>query len=345
MRRIGQIAISAALTVIIGYLIYRSVPDWGEALEVMVKGRPAMFLGGVVFVMVHMILRAARWGVLLSPLKNGISFRNLFSLTLIKYVVNIIPPRTGEVAASVVLARKEGIPSVSVIAASVLERILDLVSVLFLFGVYLAGFGQRFTPSSERGREIILSVRSYSLKTVAVLIIAFILLLVLLRTNAWTERIPGRIRRIILPLLEGLRALETRGGVIKAAILSVAIWLSITVQLWFLVRAYLDEFPFPGTLLLMALTVIGVAIPTPAGVGGFQFFMNLALVHLFSQYLSPLDPSSQAAGISNGCYLLSIAPVIATGLVFLNYEGLTLGKLSQMGRQAGRQTGQARQGA
>jgi glycosyltransferase 2 family protein len=333
MRRTAQIAISATLTLVIGYLIYRGVPDWKEALEVMIQGRPAMFIGGVVFVMLHMVLRALRWGVLLSPLKKGISFRNLFSLTLIKYVVNIIPPRTGEVAASVILARKEGIPSVSVIAASVLERVLDLVSVLFLFGVYLIGFGHRFTPSSERGREIILSVRDYSLKSVVVLIVAFVILLVLLRTKAWAERIPGRIRRIVLPLLEGLRALETGGGVVKAAILSVAIWLSITVQLWFLVRAYLDEFPFPGTLLLMALTVVGVAIPTPAGVGGFQFFMNLALVHLFSQYLSPLDPSSQAAGISNGCYLLSILPVIATGLVYLNYEGLTLGRLSRIGRQ------------
>jgi len=41
---------------------------------------------------------------------------------------------------------------------------------------------------------------------------------------------------------------------------------------------------------LFSLALVGVAIPTPAGVGGFQFFISIALVHLFSQYLSPNDP-------------------------------------------------------
>jgi Na+-driven multidrug efflux pump len=80
----------------------------------------------------------------------------------------------------------------------------------------------------------------------------------------------------------------------------------------------------------MVLTVVGVAIPTPAGVGGFQFFMSIALVHLFSQYLSPNDPHSQAAGISNGTYLASMGPVLILGLVLLNYEGLSFGRMTRI---------------
>jgi hypothetical protein len=98
------------------------------------------------------------------------------------------------------------------------------------------------------------------------------------------------------------------------------------------VLAYLGTFPFAGALLIMALTVIGVAIPTPGGVGGFQFFMDLALVNFFAGYLSAQDPRSQAAGISNGCYVMSMVPVFAVGLYFLNREGLTLAKLSQLSR-------------
>jgi hypothetical protein len=100
-----------------------------------------------------------------------------------------------------------------------------------------------------------------------------------------------------------------------------------------MMRAYLDSFPFVGALFLMAITVVGVAIPTPGGVGGFQFFMNLALVNFFASYLSPSDPHSQAAGISNGSYLVSMVPVILIGLVFLNREGLSFGAASRIAAQ------------
>ncbi len=337
MKRAAQIGVSLFLTLLIGYLVYRGVPDWGEAMRVMVQGRPLMLLAGVAFVVVHMVLRAARWGVLLTPVKSTVSFRNLFSLTVVKYVVNVIPPRTGEVAASIVLARKEGVPAASVIAASLLERILDLLAVVVLFGVYVVAFGDLYTPASERGRDILLRVQDYSIKSFVVVCLGFAALVFVLRTPRTFDRIPWKIRRHLLPFLEGFRGLASRGGAVKAALLSLAIWMSIVTQLWFFTRAYLDNFPFSGTLLLMVLTVVGVAIPTPAGVGGFQFFMNLALVNLFSQHLSPQDPQSQAAGISNGIYLASMVPALLLGLFFLNYEGLTLGRMTRLSQEAGRQ--------
>jgi hypothetical protein len=160
--------------------------------------------------------------------------------------------------------------------------------------------------------------------------IGFIMLAVLPRNPRTTARIPSKLRSHFLPLLEGFRALERRGGIFKAALLSAAIWLCITSQLWCFTRAYLDLFPFSGLLLLMVLTVVGVAILTPAGVGGFQSFMSIALVRLFSQYLSPNDSHSQAAGISNGTCLASMGPVLILGLVLLNYEGLSLGWMTRI---------------
>ena len=95
MKKSFQFGISLALTVLVGYLIYRGVPDWGLAGRVMIQGRPHFMLAGLGFVLLHMLLRAIRWGVLLTPVKRGISLKNLFSLTLIKYTVNVIPPRAG----------------------------------------------------------------------------------------------------------------------------------------------------------------------------------------------------------------------------------------------------------
>jgi uncharacterized protein (TIRG00374 family) len=330
MKRTWYLIISISLTAIIGYVLYRSVPDWRQAGAVMISGKPLWFLAGLCFVAVHMILRSLRWGVLLTPVKSTISKKNLLSLTLVKYVINIIPPRVGEVAASLILAKKEAIPASSVIAASVFERVLDTLAVLVIFGSYLTFFAGRFVPASERGREIFSTIRMSSMIGTALIIPALILLVLVLRSQRWHDLVPALLRKHVLSFMDGLRALQSRTAAAKALILSLVIWVCISAQLWCFVRAYLGTFPFAGALLIMAITVVGVAIPTPGGVGGFQFFMNLCLIHFFQTYLSGTDPNSQAAGISNGVYLLSMGPVILVGLILLHREGLSLGRASRL---------------
>jgi len=250
-------------------------------------------------------------------------------------VINVIPPRAGEVVASVLLARKEDVPAVSVIGASLLERILDVLTVVLIFFFYLSFFSHLYAPSSERGHTIILAIQSYSMKGFVVLCLGLIFLFLSLRHSGWLNWLPAVIRRHLPPFLEGFRALQMGRAVLKVAGLSLAIWLIIACQLWFMTLAYLNAFPFLGAIFLMAMTVVGVAIPTPGGVGGFQFFMNLGLVSFFAQYLSQQDPNSQAAGISNGCYIVSMIPVILAGLVFMNREGLSFRKISQLTKTEG----------
>jgi len=334
MKKAGQLGISLGLTILIGYVVYIGVPDWHHAWHVMIQGKPLWLFAGFFFVMVHMLLRALRWGILLSAIKQGISLKNLFSLTLVKYVVNVIPPRAGEVASSVVLARKEKISVASVIAASLLERILDMVTVVLIFGFYLSFYAYRFPPNSDRGREIMALIQKYSLKGFVVLCLAFWLLAFLLKKDGWLSRLPHGPQNLLRSFLGGFKGLQQGGVVLKAMVLSFAIWISVTFQLLSMMHAYLETFPFAGVVFLMVITVVGVAIPTPGGVGGFQFFMNLGLVNFFSQYLSKIDPVSQAAGISNGCYLVSMVPVMLIGLIFLNREGLSFSRLASMKKEA-----------
>jgi glycosyltransferase 2 family protein len=325
-----QIIISIGLTVLIAYLIYRDVPDWRKSLEVMIKGNALLLLAGLIFEFLHLVFRAARWGALLASAKPNIRLKNLFSLTMIKYLINVIPPRSGEIAASMLLARKEHISSATVIAASLFERVMDLISVFVIFAFYLIAFGAGAIQSSEKGEAILLSIRDYSIKGLVVLVIGLAILLFFLRNVHWTARIPPKIRMPILGFLEGFRAIQSQGAMFRVVLFSLAIWLCITLQTWFFVRSYIEDFPLIGTTLLVVMTAIGVAIPTPAGVGGYQYFMSLALISFFSRHLISTDPQSQAAGISNACYLVSMIPVLIAGLVFLNREGLSLGRISKM---------------
>jgi uncharacterized protein (TIRG00374 family) len=330
MKRTWHIIISLALTIIIGYILYRSVPDWGQAGSVMISGKPQWLLTGLVFIAAHMILRALRWGILLIPTKEKIPLNNLLSLTMVKYVINVIPPRVGEIAGSVLLARKERIPATSVIATSLCERILDLLAVLVLFGFYLIFFAGNHVPSTESGREIFETIRITTIVGLAAMALALTALILILRSRRWHDRVPKIIQRHVLAFLDGLRALQSRKAAAKTILLSLVIWMSISAQLWCLIRAYLEAFPITGVLLIVAVTVVGVAIPTPGGVGGFQFFMNLSLIHFFRPYLSETDAASQAAGISNGVYILSMGSVILVGLILLHREGLSLARASEL---------------
>src|SRR5207247_9962706 len=118
MKKWLQMGLSLGLTLLIGYILYRGVRDWGQAWSVMLQGRPVFFLAGFGFVMLHMLLRAVRWGVLLSPVKRRISLKSLFSLTLVKYVINASHPRAWEVAASRLVCRRGVVPAASFVAAA-----------------------------------------------------------------------------------------------------------------------------------------------------------------------------------------------------------------------------------
>ncbi len=334
MAQLGQILISLGLTGLIGYLIYREVPDPGQSLRAMLQASPYWLLAALSFVTFHMLLRAARWGVLLRPSKRNTSYKNLLSLTLVKYAVNVIPPRTGEVAASIVLARKEGMSAATVLAASVFERILDAITLLAAFAFYLIFYGHQFEPASQRGQEIIIGIQGYAMKGMAAGAVGLGILALLLRRTHWTARIPLKLRRPVLQVLDGFRALQNQGTLFQTLVLSLAIWFSIFMQTWCLVQAYLRPFPLAGALLLLGLTVLGVAIPTPGGVGGYQYFMTLGLVNFFSRHLAQQDPHSQAVGISNGCYLANMIPVIIAGMIFLNKEGLSLSRAAIWNQRA-----------
>jgi uncharacterized membrane protein YbhN (UPF0104 family) len=256
MKRTWHLILSFALAVAIGYMLYRSVPNWGQAFSVMISGKLPWFFAGLSCVALHMLLRALRWGVLLVPVKDAIPLKNLLSLTLVKYVINVIPPRVGEIAGSLLLARKERIPASSVIAASVFERVLDFLAVLLLFSFYLIFFAGWYPPYLEGGREILDTVRASTMGGLAAMALALIVLTRLLHSRRWHDRVPAIIRKHVFSFVDGFRVMQSWPAAVKTLILSLLIWLAISAQMWCFLRAYLETFPVAGVILIMAITVV-----------------------------------------------------------------------------------------
>ena len=70
--------------------------------------------------------------------------------------------------------------------------------------------------------------------------------------------------------------------------------------------------------------VVGVALPTPGGAGGFHLTYKIAV----TQFLGA-DPDT-AVAVALVLHAVSFVPVTILGLVFMSQDGLTLGGLKHM---------------
>jgi uncharacterized membrane protein YbhN (UPF0104 family) len=114
------------------------------------------------------------------------------------------------------------------------------------------------------------------------------------------------------------------GRLLVSLMLSFPLWLSIAAGIWVSSRAFHMTFGYLGSFLVMTLLVVGVAVPTPGQVGGFQVAYKIAV----TTFLGASDEAATAAAIV--LWMISFMPVTLLGLVFMAREGLTFARMKQM---------------
>src|SRR5262249_49133761 len=91
----------------------------------------------------------------------------------------------------------------------------------------------------------------------------------------------ARLERIVPSALAGVLArvaekfatglgIVRRPGLLVALALSFPLWLTIALGIWAVAVAFGLAVPFTGSFLLLAFLVLGVAVPTPGAIGGFD---------------------------------------------------------------------------
>ncbi|RYG40234.1 MAG: flippase-like domain-containing protein, partial [Chitinophagaceae bacterium] len=82
-------------------------------------------------------VRALRWRLLMEPMGYKPDKGNTFFAVLIGYLANQAFPRLGEVLKCTLLARYEKIPADKLVGTIILERVIDAISLLLVFGITL----------------------------------------------------------------------------------------------------------------------------------------------------------------------------------------------------------------
>ncbi len=284
-----------------------------------------------------MVLRALRWQYLLAPIGTA-HFTAAFRTTTIGFAASaILPARAGEVIRPYLLARQEGLSATAVFATVIIERLLDAVTCVFL----LASFVIFFDPGMDRADS-----KLYWLVEMGGLIVGSLAVVVLglmflaardpQAVGRWAYKLehvlPGKFTHALsvglLRFAEGLAVVRTPRRLLLALALSLPLWLSIALGIWAVTEAFGIDMPFPGSFLLIALLVVGVSVPTPGGVGGFEAAVQIGLTSFYAV------PNDRAVGAALVLHIVSLLPVVALGFVFLLQDGLGFGGMRKLAHVA-----------
>ncbi len=291
-----------------------------------------------------MVLRALRWQYLLEPIGHA-RFGPAFRTTTIGFAASaVLPARAGEVIRPYLLARQEGLSATATFATIIIERLLDDVTCVML----LASFVVFFDPGMDSADS-----RLYRLVEVGGVMVGALALVVLATmfvaardpdaASRWAYRLedllPGRLTHklagALLKFAEGLAVVRTPKRLVLALSLSFPLLLSIGLGIWAVTRAFGIEMPFTGSFLLIALLIVGVSVPTPGGVGGFEAAVQIGLTSFYGV------PNDRAVGAALVLHAVSLLPTIVLGFLFVIQDGLGFGAVRNLARAADARTGAA----
>lgn len=324
-----------ALVSILLIALFLRNTDFGQVWGEMQRSRWDLVAVSLAAVAVTYVFRALRWQYLLLPI-GAVRLATAFRATVIGFGASaLLPARAGEVLRPYLLARKEGLSATAAFATILLERVLDTLMVLMLFGVFLLFADTQIgggDPESYRrlkaGGLVVGAVSLLALGAMFVLAGRPAILSRLERVLA--GRLPPRLAQKTMHLVHafaaGLLIVRQPARLAIAVGLSLPVWLTIAVSIWAVTRAFHIEFPFLGSFLMLALLVVGVAVPTPGAVGGFHYFYRLGAVSFFGA--SP----DRAVGAAIVLHAVSFVPVAIAGLALLAQDGLSLTGVERLAR-------------
>ena len=116
--------------------------------------------------------------------------------------------------------------------------------------------------------------------------------------------------------LDGLRVLQRPRDLFITAAASIFMWYVICYQVRFTLLAFDVDLPLRAAYLIVTMAVIGLAVPTPGGVGGFHKATQVGLTSFFAVELN------LATAIAIVYHAICFVPITVIGLLMCLTAGV-----------------------
>jgi uncharacterized protein (TIRG00374 family) len=280
-------SLTAALVVVSFYFAFKDID-----IELLWESiRTANYIWVIVslpIIILSHYVRAIRWRTILKPIMNPGSTINLFSAVMVGYFFNSLYPRLGEFIRPYIYAKRENVSKSSVFATIIVERVIDVFTLGFLFAI-------AFIIARDKIANMLPGVDPqkilfFSLLVIVVLLFSFyppfIKFILKFIVKPFSNKLYDRILDIFTKFRLGFAVIKTPASYLRLVLESLLIWLCYALPMYIMFFC----FPFSQTidvsigdaLFLVIVSGIGVTIaPTPSGIGVMHSLIMYAMMGLY----------------------------------------------------------------
>jgi uncharacterized protein (TIRG00374 family) len=304
-----------------------------EVWEALSQANYAGFAVLIVLTLLGFWIRAFRWRWLLGE-TTPVTIGQLYSATMIGFMANnLLPLRLGEFVRAWALGRSARLSKTTVFATVVVERVVDMITLIVIFGI--AMWVKPIGESTAAGRLVRRGATAMVVGAAALTLFAIFLERRPQRMQtvlSWLTRpLPERLRRRVVAMLghfvDGLALFRDTPRLLWVFFLSFLMFgvfaLCLTACLW----AFQIPSAWYAGLVMLVITAIGIMVPAAPGyIGTLHVACKVGLA-LFQ--VGPERSVPFAWFFWAGQWI----PVTLVGLIYLRREGLSLRTLGRAGEE------------
>jgi uncharacterized protein (TIRG00374 family) len=243
------------------------------------------------FSLIAFFSRAIRWMLLIEPLGFKPGLFNTFNSLMVGYLANFAFPRLGEITRCATLARKEKIAVDKLIGTVILERAVDVLSlvilliilIIFRFETFGSFFRESiFIPLGEKLSGVF-NLSMFLWIGTGLLLISLVVLYLVLRKRIAHFKFVIRMKSLVRGIIDGLKTIYHMKKRWKFVFHSVFIWIMYWLMTWVLV------FSLPSTsqldiidgLFILVIGGLGMSAPVQSGIGAYHWIVSRGIASVY----------------------------------------------------------------
>ncbi|MFN2335365.1 MAG: lysylphosphatidylglycerol synthase transmembrane domain-containing protein [Bacteroidales bacterium] len=288
-----QAIVFLALAIFLLWLSFRGI-GLGELWAVLRKAHYWWLLPAVIFSLLSFFIRARRWTLLIEPMGYKPGLMNAYHAVVIGYFANMIFPRLGEVSKCAALGKKENIPFDRLVGTMLVERTIDILSVLLILGLTLVA-GSTTTGSFLSENAV---------------------MFFMLRKRLSGYPLFGRLYSFSDGLLDGLKSIAKLRRKWEFVILTIVLWISYFFMSYFplLCLDSTAELGMAGAMFILVIGSFGMAAPVQSGLGAYHWIVSRGML---VAYAIPLEEGLAYATLEHESQMILIAIAGAISLYIM----------------------------
>tara|TARA_B100000902_G_C27247909_1_gene883613 strand:- start:458 stop:1462 length:1005 start_codon:yes stop_codon:yes gene_type:complete len=259
---------SISITFLLGIIYYIFLKeDPKRLIDTILQADFYLVFLSMIFGLIALLNRGLRWTILIESLGYNSSKMNSVAAVSSGYLINMLLPRAGEVTRCTALNQSDGIPVDKLFGTVLLERVIDMIMVIFFFILSLI---LNFNDLSQFFLKIQIGNLHLSNNTYYLIIFSILMIYIIYRLIK-KSKIYVKVIEFINGLKEGFISIKKIERKWEFWIHTISIWIMYFLMTYICFGAIeaTSDLGFSDGIFLLVLGALAMIVPLP-GMAGYM---------------------------------------------------------------------------